>query len=176
MFFLEVYMKFNNSNKRDILILAKFDNINLINNIQKKYYDLYGIVEPHIAVTFPFTSDISDDELYVKLKDIVSNYKPFKIVCSGISTPKVDSDYRFLNVIYNKEIIKKLSDEIYEKIIPEELEYRDKYEYDPHISLCNKPINEELVLDEKFEMIVETLYVERIGENDESIFLYCVDL
>ena len=169
-------MKFNNSNKRDILILVKFDNIDIINEIQKKYYDLYGVVEPHIAVTFPFESDISDDELYIKLNEIVKNYKPFKIICSGVSTPLVDSDYRFLNVIYNKDIIKKLSDEIYENIIPQELEYRDKYQYDPHISLCNKPIDEELVVDDKFEMIVDSLYVERIGDNDESIFLYSIDL
>jgi 2'-5' RNA ligase len=169
-------MKFNNSNKRDILILVKFDNIDIINKIQKKYYDLYGIVEPHIAVTFPFESDISDDELYIKLKDIVKNYKPFKIICSGVSTPLVDSDYRFLNVVYNKDIIKRLSDEIYKKIIPHELEYRDKYQYNPHISLCNKPIDEELIVDDEFEMIVDSLYVERIGENDESIFLYSVDL
>lgn len=169
-------MKFNNSNKRDILILVKFDNIDIINEIQKKYYDLYGVVEPHIAVTFPFESDISDDELYIKLNEIVKNYKPFKIICSGVSTPLVDSRYRFLNVIYNKDIIKKLSDEIYEKIIPQELEYRDKYQYDPHISLCNKPIDEGLVVDDEFEMIVDSLYVERIGDNDESIFLYSIDL
>ena len=169
-------MKFNNSNKRDILILVKFDNIDISNEIQKKYYDLYGVVEPHIAVTFPFESDISDDELYIKLNEIVKNYKPFKIICSGVSTPLVDSRYRFLNVIYNKDIIKKLSDEIYEKIIPQELEYRDKYQYDPHISLCNKPIDEELVVDDEFEMIVDSLYVERIGDNDESIFLYSIDL
>ena len=165
-------MKFNNSNKRDILILVNFDNIDIINEIQKKYYDLYGVVEPHIAVTFPFDSDISDEELYNMLKDIVSKYKPFKIICSGVSTPSVDSDYRFLNIILNKDIIKRLSDEIYEKIIPEELEYRDRYQYDPHISLCNKPIDGELVLDDEFEMMVESLYVERIGENDESIKLY----
>jgi len=165
-------MKFNNLNKRDILILVKFDNIDIINEIQKKYYDLYGIVEPHIAVTFPFSSDISDEDLYDMLKDIVSKYKPFKIICSGVSTPNVDSDYRFLNIVLNKDIIKRLSDEIYEKIIPEELEYRDRYQYDPHISLCNKPIDEELILDDEFEMIVDSLYVERIGENDESVKLY----
>lgn len=165
-------MKFKNLNKRDILILVKFDNIDIINEIQKKYYDLYGVVEPHIAVTFPFSSDISDEDLYDMLKDIVSKYKPFKIICSGVSTPNVDSDYRFLNIVLNKDIIKRLSDEIYEKIIPEELEYRDRYQYDPHISLCNKPIDEELILDDEFEMIVDSLYVERIGENDESIKLY----
>ena len=62
-----------------------------------------------------------------------------------------------------------MSDDIYESIIPEHLEYRDKYNYDPHISLTNKPLDKEIKLDDTFEMIVDSLYVERIGDNDESI-------
>ena len=47
--------------------------------------------------------------------------------------PIGESNYRFLNIIENKDIIKKISDDIYNDIIPEHLEYRDKYNYDPHI-------------------------------------------
>ena len=167
---------FNNAGKRDILIIAKFDNIDKIKDIQKKYYDIADKIEPHIALAFPFDSNISDEELYIKLNDILSQYEPFKIVCHGVSIPSSESNYRFLNIIENKDIIKRISDDIYNNIIPEEKEYRDKYNYNPHISLANKPLNEELVLDDYFEMVVDSIYVERIGINDESIKLYDISL
>ena len=169
-------MTFNNSNKRDILIMANFNNIDKIKEIQKKYYDIADKIEPHIAVAFPFDSNISDEELYEKLSEVLKKYKPFKITCHGVSTPIGESNYRFLNITENKDIIKSMSDDIYNNIIPEELEYRDKYNYDPHISLANKPLDEEIKLDDTFEMIVDTLYVERIGNNDESVKLYNIKL
>ena len=107
---------------------------------------------------------------------MVEKYKPFKIVCHGVSIPAGEYDYRFLNIIENKDIIKSMSDDIYKSIIPDELEYRDKYNYDPHISLANMPLDEEIRLDETFEMIVDSLYVERIDSNDESIKLYDINL
>ena len=169
-------MAFNNMNKRDILIMAHFPNIDKIKEIQKKYYDIADKIDPHIAVVFPFDSDLSDEELYEKLSKVVKRYKPFKITCHGVSTPVGESDYRFLNIIENKDIIKRMSDDIYKNIIPGELEYRDHHNYDPHISLANMPLDEEIVLDETFEMTVDSLYVERIGMNDESIKLFDIDL
>ena len=169
-------MSFNNANKRDILIMADFPNIDRIKDIQKKYYDIADKIDPHIAVTFPFDSKISDEELYNKLCEVLAEYKPFKIVCHGVSVPPGEPDYRFLNVIENKNIIRKMSDDIYEKIIPEHLEYRNRYNYVPHISLANKPLDKEIELDDTFEMTVDSLYVERIGDNDESIKLYDIKL
>ena len=169
-------MAFDNTNKRDILIMANFPNINKIKEIQKKYYDIADKIDPHIAVVFPFDSDLSDEELYEKLCKEVEKYKPFKITCQGVSTPIGESNYRFLNVIENKDIIKSMSDDIYKNIIPEHLEYRDKCNYDPHISLANMPLDKEIELDDTFEMIVDSLYVERIGSNDESIKLFDIEL
>ena len=169
-------MEFNNKNKRDILIMANFSNIDKIKQIQKKYYDMADKIEPHIAVTFPFDSQITDEELYSKLCQILSKYKPFKIVCHGVSIPVGEANYRFLNIVENKKIIKDISNDIYKNIIPEQLKYREKYNYDPHISLANKPLDEEIKLDDTFEMIVDSFYVERIGNNDESIKLYDIKL
>ena len=53
-------MGFDNSNKRDVLIMVDFPNINKIKEIQKKYYDIADKIGPHIAVTFPFDSEMSD--------------------------------------------------------------------------------------------------------------------
>lgn len=169
-------MTFNNSNKRDVLIMVNFSNINKIKDIQKKYYDIADKIEPHIAVTFPFDSEISDEELYNELVKVLSKYKPFKIVCHGVSVPTSESNYRFLNIVENKDIIKRISDDIYNTIIPEHLEYRNRYNYEPHISLANKPLDKEIELADTFEMIVDSLYVERIGNNDESIKLYDIKL
>lgn len=169
-------MAFNNSNKRDILIMVNFPNVDRIKEIQKKYYDIADKIEPHIAVVFPFDSEISDKELYNKLVEVLSKYKPFRIVCHGVSTPTGESNYRFLNIVENKDIIKRISDDIYNNIIPEHLEYRDRYNYDPHISLANKPLDKEIELDDTFEMVVDSFYVERIGDNDESIKLYDIKL
>lgn len=169
-------MEFNNKNKRDILIMVNFSNIDKIKQIQNKYYDMADKIEPHIAITFPFDSQITDEELYSKLCQILSKYKPFKIVCHGVSIPVGEPNYRFLNIIENKDIIKNISDDIYKNIIPDQLEYRDKYNYDPHISLSNKLLDEEIKLDDTFEMIVDSLYVERIGNNNESIKLYDIKL
>ena len=169
-------MTFNNSNKRDILIIVNFSNMDKIKDIQKKYYDIADKIEPHIAVVFPFDSEISDEELYNKLCEVLSKYKPFKIVCHGVSTPVGESNYRFLNIIENKDVIKNISDDIYKSIIPEHLQYRDKYNYEPHISLANTPLDKDIELDDTFEMIVDSFYVERIGNNDESIKLYDIKL
>ena len=169
-------MTFNNSNKRDVLIMVSFPNIDKIKEIQKKYYDIADKIEPHIAVTFPFDSDLSDEELYEKLIEVAEKYKPFKITCRGVYTPAGEPEYRFLDVIENKDIIKNMSDDIYKNIIPDELEHRDKHNYVPHISLANKPLDEEIELDDTFEMTVDSLYVERIGSNDESIKLFDIKL
>ena len=167
---------FNNAGKRDVLILCDFDNLDKIKEIQSKYYDIGDKVPPHIAVTFPFDSDISDDELYEKLYNILSKYNSFDIVLHGISTPVNNSNYRFLNIIKNKDIIKKISDDIYNNIIPEQLEYRDSYNYEPHVSISNLPLKEDINLDDYFYMKVSKFYVEKIGLNDESIKIFEIDV
>ena len=50
-----------------------------------------------------------------------------------------------------------ISNEIYKSIIPEHLEYRNNYNYEPHISLANK--NCTIVLDEYFNMIADKVLV-----------------
>ena len=120
-------MSFNNANKRDILIMVNFPNIDKIKGIQKKYYDVADKIEPHIAVVFPFDSEISDEELYNKLCKVLSKYKPFKIICHGVSIPVGESNYRFLNIIENKDIIKDMSDDIYKNIIPELNNHKEEF-------------------------------------------------
>ncbi|MBO4212179.1 MAG: 2'-5' RNA ligase family protein [Oscillospiraceae bacterium] len=169
-------MAFYNAGKRDILILCSFPNSDKIKALQSRYYDLAGKVEPHIAVTFPFDSPLSDAELREQLCRVARGFHPFRIVCRGVSAPEEDPDLRFLNVVENRDRIQALSDAIYHAILPEHLEYRERFRYVPHIMLANRPLDREIVLEDSFEMLVDSLYVERIGDNEESIKLYEITL
>ena len=83
-------MKFHNARKRAVLILCKFQNLDKIQAIQNRYYDLAGLVEPHIAVTFPFDSPLSDAELREQLCRVARGFHPFRIVCRGVSAPEAE--------------------------------------------------------------------------------------
>lgn len=43
-------MNYINKGKRDILIFPKFENVKKIQNIRKKYDELYDLIEPHITL------------------------------------------------------------------------------------------------------------------------------
>ena len=89
--------------KRDILIFPKFNNIELIQNIREKYDRLYMLVPPHITLVFPFTDDISNEDLYIKLKELIKDTKKFNVKFKGLSLS--DDNFIFLNcpsgVIYS---------------------------------------------------------------------------
>ena len=70
---------YNNIGKRDILIFPKFDNMDVINNIRKKYDKLANLVAPHITLAFPFKDEISNEELINQLSSLLENYSPFEV-------------------------------------------------------------------------------------------------
>lgn len=171
-------MNYINKGKRDILIFPKFNNINKIQNIRRKYDELFNVLMPHITLAFPFNNNISNEQLKQKLKSIVADIEPFKIKCKGIALRKDDRTntyYIFLNIVEGKEIIRKIHTRIYEEIL-KDVDIK-KYNYEPHITLgtINNP-NEEIELDEEFETMVESITVEQIGENKESIIKFAVNL
>ena len=63
-------MNYTNKGKRDILIIPKFNNINKIQIIRKKYDELFNVIVPHITLAFPFKNNISNEELKEKLLNI----------------------------------------------------------------------------------------------------------
>ena len=105
--------------KRDILIFPKFKNIDLIQNIRKKYDRLYSVIPPHITIVFPFTDDIDNNTLYIKLNELLKDYKKFNVKFKGISLSA--DNFIFLNCIYGKDKIINLHDNIYKKILPSHL-------------------------------------------------------
>ena len=52
-------MNYINKGKRDILIFPNFDNIHEIQEIRKKYDELYSILPTHMTLAFLFKTEIS---------------------------------------------------------------------------------------------------------------------
>ena len=168
-------MNYINKGKRDILIIPRFENIEKIQRIRKKYDELYEILPPHITLAFPFENEILNEELKNKIKEILKDIKAFKIRCKGISIKedkRVGTFYIFLNIIEGKEILKDINKKIYTEILNKPIIET----YEPHITLgTTNNINEKIQLDEEFETIVNSVVVETIGENEESIIEFEIE-
>jgi len=171
-------MNYINSGKRDILIFPKFNNIERIQEIRKKYDELYNIIMPHITIAFPFEIDLSNEELEIQLKSILMNFKPFKVKCNGISLRKdkiANTYYIFLNMTDGKDIINEIHNSIYNSIL-KDIDI-SKYSYEPHITLgSTNNQNEYIELNDEFETLINKISVERIGENEESIIEFEIKL
>ena len=171
-------MNYINKGKRDILIIPKFNNVDKIQKIREKYDELFKVIMPHITLAFPFKRDISNEELKKKLEEILKDVKPFFIKCKGITLRKderVGTYYIFLNIVEGKEIIAKINQKIYEDILTD-IDIK-KYNYEPHITLGNTDNpNEKIELTDGFETIVNSIIVETIGENEESIISFEINL
>lgn len=169
-------MNYINKGKRDILIFPKFDNIEKIQEIRKKYDELYSKIAPHITLAFPFKNEMTNEELKQKLENLLKNIKPFKIKCKGttlIKDDKINTFYIFLNIIEGKDIIKNINNKIYSNI----LVGKKKKEFIPHITLGNTNNEKENIdFDYEFETIVDSIIVESIGENEESIIEFVIKL
>ena len=171
-------MNYINEGKRDILIIPKFNNIKTIQDVRKKYDELFDMIAPHITLAFPFKRNISNEKLKEQLLDIVKNIKPFKIKCKGITLKKdekANTYYIFLNIVEGKEIISKINQKIYQNILSD-IDIK-KYNYEPHITLGNtNNANEKIEINEEFETIVDSIVVEQIGKNEESIIEFEINL
>ena len=100
----------------------------------------------------------------------------FEIVMSGVSLHKdenIKTNYIFLNVVSGGKEIKIPHNEIYEKVLNQKM----SFEYIPHITLGTTENEQiEFELNNKFKTIVTKVFVEEIGENEESNVLFEVDL
>lgn len=163
----------NNTLKRDILIFPKFKNINKIQEIRNKYDRLATLIAPHITLAFPFSHNMSNEELIRKLTNLLEDFSPFTIVFKGISLSK--DNYIFLNCIQgNKEIIQ-LHNKIYEQILSSH--FKNYIKYIPHITLGKT--NNIMKLDSfdyEFTTVVDEISIELIGEHEESIIIKRIKL
>lgn len=162
---------------RTIMIFPEFKNINIINNIRKKYDPLVDLVQPHITLVFPFDSKLTEEELKLYLKGCLSDIKPFKIELKGFSKQKDrHGNYLFLNVVQGYDEIKNIHDILYKDKLKE---FDLGYEYVPHmtvgklstVELLDKAFDDVSKYKDKFSCIVKKISVEIIGEYEESIII-----
>ena len=167
---------------RTVMIFPEFENMEIIDNIRRKYDPLAELVRPHITIAFPFESSMSNEELSAILDIRLKDVKPFEVILSGFSMQENSfGNYILLNVQKGMETLKYINQQLYSN---EFKEFDKSIEYVPHITVGKLPTAElmktvfgnlESVTD-TFRTIVNKISVEVIGENEESIIVIEKDL
>lgn len=164
-------------NTRTIMIFPEFKNIDVINNIRKKYDPLADLVLPHITLVFPFHSEITNEELSLYLKECLSDIHQFEVQLEGFSKQEDKyGNYLFLNVVQGMGIIKNIHDMLYKDKLKE---FDLGYEYIPHMTvgklssaeLLDKAFDDVSKCNDKFSTVIKKISVEMIGEHEESIII-----
>lgn len=162
---------------RTIMIFPKFEHMEVIQEIRKKYDPLHGLVEPHITLVFPFEEEtLSNEILERRLSECLEKFSAFPLALQGISKEHdAYGHYLFLNVIQGMDELVKLHDQLYEVLWHK----KDDIYYYPHMTIGKLRAQEELEkayldvknLEETFHAIVNKISVEMIGPHEESIIL-----
>lgn len=163
------------------MIFPKFHNMDLIEQVRKKYDPLYTKVKPHITLVFPFNSEISTEDLQEHIRSKVGAMSAFSLKLSGVSDG--GQGYLFLNVIQGKteliEIHKKLYEGLLKPYYPPFLQ-----QYNPHITIgimehreqAAEAITQLKDMKEVFEDTVKEISVEIIGKEENSIIEMTIEL
>ena len=163
--------------QRTIMIFPDFENIAVIDKIRKKYDPLSGLVRPHITLVFPFKSEMTTDDIRMRVEAAVNDISQFELELGGFSTEQSKfGNYLFLNVIKGTEILSELNKRLYNNNPP--------FPYTPHMTVGNTPTIEQLDeaykevsdITEVFKTTVTKISVEIIGEHGESIIETETDL
>jgi 2'-5' RNA ligase len=164
-------------NKRTIMIFPEFENIDVINDIRKKYDPLADLVLPHITLVFPFDSELTNEEINLYLKESLSDIHPFKVELEGFSKQEDRyGNYLFLNVVQGMDVIKNIHDILYKDKLKQ---FDVGYDYVPHMTvgkvssmeLLDKAFYDVNKCNDKFKTVVKKISVEMIGEHGESIIV-----
>ena len=160
-------------NKRTIMIFPEFRNMHVIEGIRKKYDPLCDLVQPHITLVFPFESELSTCDIEDALKQVLAEVSSFSIELRGLTQFE---QWIFLNVTRGGDIISKIHESLYCKCFSR---FKPSWlkNYMPHLTVgqfpsafeAQKVYEVEKCQAETFHCVVKKIYVEIIGENEESI-------
>lgn len=162
---------------RTIMIFPEFENIDVINDIRKKYDPLANLVLPHITLVFPFDSELTNEELNLHLKECLSDKQPFKMELEGfIKQINNYGNYLLLNVVQGIDEIKNIHDRLYKGRLKQ---FDAGYDYVPHmtvgkessVELLNKAFDDVNKCNDIFSTVVKKISVEMIGDQEESIII-----
>lgn len=164
-------------NTRTIMIFPKFDNIDVINDIRKKYDPLVDLVLPHITLVFPFDSELTNEELSLYLKECLNDIQPFKVQLEGFSKQQNKyGNYLLLNVVQGMDVIKSIHERLYKNKLKQ---FDAGNDFVPHMTvgkvssmdLLDKAFDDVNKCNDKFSTMVKKISVEVIGEHEESIII-----
>lgn len=162
---------------RTIMIFPEFENINIIQDIRKKYDPLADLILPHITLVFPFDSELTNEQLNLYLKECLKDIHPFKIGLEGFSKKEdIFGNYLFLNLVQGIEVIKDIHDMLYKDKLKQ---FDAGYDYVPHMTvgkvsstkLLEKAFEDVSNCNDKFSTVVKKISVEMIGKHEESIII-----
>lgn len=162
---------------RTIMIFPEFENVDVIDGIRKKYDPLAELVRPHITLVFPFDSRLSNAELEQILEKRLSGIKPFALELGSFSKQEDRfGNSLFLNVLQGTEELDRIHKLLYEGELKE---FDLGFGYMPHVTVGKLPTVEQMeeayaevsTCQERFKTVVNTVSVEMIGENEESIIV-----
>lgn len=167
--------------KRAVILFPKFKNIEVIDNIRKKYDPLAACIAPHISIVFPFESDMQTDELTEHFNQKLKGIKKFSIQLKNFTGDFRDG-YLFLNVKKGNDQIIELHDKLYSGIL--EKYHFKKITYCPHLTVgslqqqaeFDNAVEEICCICQSFETIIDKVYVENIDIMENSIIEFSYDL
>lgn len=112
-----------------IAIFPKFEGIDKINSIRKKYDPSNNWLEPHIALVYYF----KEKPLKGKIHEIIKEFSPFKIKLNKIRASSKHG-FIFLDITEGRENIIKIKNRLYKKL---GLKWDKDFSYTPHITIAN---------------------------------------
>ncbi|TGY44273.1 2'-5' RNA ligase family protein [Clostridium sartagoforme] len=130
-----------------------------------------------MTLVFPFEGELTNEELNLYMRESLKDIHPFKIELEGFSKQEDRyGNYLFLNVVQGMDVIKSIHDILYKDKLKE---FNLGYDYVPHMTvgklssmeLLNKAFDDVSKYKDRFSTLVNKIYVEMIGENEESIIL-----
>ncbi|HDX9579722.1 TPA: 2'-5' RNA ligase family protein [Bacillus pseudomycoides] len=166
--------------QRTILLFLNSDDLYEIEEIRRDHDPLFGLIAPHITLIFPFASEVSNEILKEHIETNISNMNPFYITLNPIVANT--KEYLFLLIEEGKENIIELHNKLYtdflQSFLHKEIPYR------PHVTVGRKNDKEMALhvikglhpLRDTIRFTIEKITVESIGENEESIIEFEVQL
>lgn len=163
--------------KRCIMIFLDFDNIDIIEEVRKKYDPTFKLVAPHITLVFPFESELTKLQIEGHIDNVLRDVKKFKVELQGITSKKSFENYIFLEVKKGTKELKKLHKALYTGILKKYLpSWIDKVDFTPHMTVGKLQTNEEMLgaiedlkdVKNKFKAIVTQVSVELMYDDASS--------
>ncbi|MGG0187611.1 2'-5' RNA ligase family protein [Bacillus rhizoplanae] len=166
--------------ERTILLFLSNNDLEEIEAIRRKHDPLFGLISPHITLVFPFVSEVPNECLKKHIETIVGNMNSFHITLNPVVTNS--EEYLFLLIEEGKEDIIELHNKLYTDFLQPFL--HKEIPFLPHVTVGRKGDKEQAFdviknlhpFRDTMRFTIDKITVESIGENEESIIEFEVQL